>query len=111
MSAKAEKGSDPERALGELQAKADAAERRAAFAEDAGRPEIGCINPRVAWMVAEAGAMFSKAGLPDWQAIRQAAPELFRRAAGSADGGAGNQQAPRLDMNATIRRGAAGRSG
>ena len=107
---KAEKGSDLEKQLNALQASLQTAERRAAFAEDAARPEIGCLSMRAAYALAVADDLFDRQGRPDWAAIRQAAPELFRRVgAGSADGGAGTTGGqPKVSMNDIIRR-AAGR--
>ena len=54
--------------------------------------------------------LFDRQGRLDWNALRNMAPELFRKAGqqGSADGGAGGQQGARLGMNEIIRR-AAGR--
>ena len=84
-------------------------ERRAAFAEDAIKPEIGCTNVKAAFALATAEDLFDRHGRPDWNALKATAPELFRKpTSGSADGGAGTRQAPQLDMNTLIRR-AAGR--
>ena len=108
---KLEKGSDAEKALTDLQAKLQQAENRAAFIETAIKPEIGCINPKLAYLVASTEQLFNRHGDPDWEAIRKAAPELFRITplrTGSADGGAGNGSTPPADMNQLIRR-AAGR--
>jgi len=110
LTTRAGKGTDLEKQLSELQTALQAAERRSAFAEDALRPEIGCGNAKAAWALALAENMFDRHGRPDWNALKQMAPELFRKTAGSgsADGGAGNQQPARLGMNEIIRR-AAGR--
>jgi len=109
LAAKAEKGSELEKQLTEASAKLEAAERRAAFAEDAIRPEVGCTNVKAAYALAMAEGLFDRRGQPDWAAIKATAPELFRKTAqGSADGGAGAGQSPRLGMNDIIRR-AAGR--
>lgn len=106
---KAEQGSEAAKALGELTAKYEQAERRAAFYEDAGRPEIGCSNPKAAFLIANADDLFTRSGEPDWKAIRAAAPELFARR-GGADAGAGTTAPPKgTDMNTFIRR-AAGRA-
>lgn len=109
LKTKAEKGSDLERQLSEVQGALATAERRAAFNEDALRPEIGCVNAKAAYALAVAENLFDSRGRPDWNTLKAMAPELFRKAgAGSADGGAGSQQQARLDMNSIIRR-AAGR--
>lgn len=106
---KAEKGSEMERSLNEFSGKLEAAERRAIFAEEAARPEIGCTNPRLAWTLAQADNLFDRKGMPDWNAIKNAAPELFRKpaAAGNAGAGTGTTSAA-LTMDQIIR-GAAGR--
>lgn len=87
-------GTDPaeaKRLLDEMTSNLAQAERRAAFFEDAARPEVGCTNARLAFVLAETEGLFNKQGAPNWEAIKTAAPELFRKAGaqGSADGGAG----------------------
>lgn len=109
LAAKADKGSELEKQLTDASAKLEAAERRAAFAEDAIKPEIGCTNVKAAFALAQAEDLFDRHGRPDWNALKVTAPELFRKpTVGSADGGAGTNQGPKLDMNTLIRR-AAGR--
>lgn len=96
--------------LAELQGELATAHQRAAFYEDAGKPEIGCRNPRLAFMVAQAESLFDRRGNPDWAAIKSAAPELFGivAPAGHAGAGTGSPPAQKADMNAYIRQ-AAGR--
>jgi hypothetical protein len=108
---KAEKGSELEKSLSELSTKLELAERRASFAEEAARPEIGCVNSRLAWLVAVDSDLFTRNGQPDWAAIRAAAPELFAKRPASANGGDGTAAAPTSgpSMNAFIRA-ASGRS-
>ena len=109
LAAKADKGSELEKQLTDASTRLEAAERRAAFAEDAIKPEIGCTNVKAAFALATAEDLFDRHGRPDWNALKATAPELFRKpTVGSADGGAGTRQAPQLDMNTIIRR-AAGR--
>ncbi len=109
LAAKADKGSELEKQLNEASTRLEAAERRAAFAEDAIKPEIGCTNVKAAFALAQAEDLFDRHGRPDWNALKATAPELFRKpTVGSADGGAGTNQGPKLDMNTLIRR-AAGR--
>jgi len=105
---KAEKGSDLEKQLNETLGKMEAAERRAQFSEEAIKPEIGCTNVRAAYALAVTDGLFDKSGNPDWNQIKQTAPELFRKA-GSTDGGAGGKTPPVTDINAAIRA-AAGRT-
>lgn len=102
----AEKGSDLERQLTEFQAKLDSAEKRANFAEAAILPEIGCTNVKAAFLIAQADELFKRDGSPDWEAIKRAAPELFKKA-GQAGGSAGagtSNSAPKEDMNSIIRK-------
>jgi len=108
--AKAEKGSALEQALTEMAGRADAAEKRAVFFETAVQPGIGCTNVKAAFLLAQAEGLFKKDGSPDWAALQQVAPELFRKAGTvSANAGAGTATPPaKVGMNEFIRR-AAGR--
>lgn len=107
LQAKAEKGSELEKSLIDLQSQLSIAQRRAEFAEEASKPEIGCLNPKLAWLVAEQGALFNSKGIPDWVAIKSQAPELFRKATtGSVNGGDGNTNTNAFNMNDRIRRAA-----
>lgn len=111
LSAKAEKGSEAEKALGEMSARVEQAEQRAAFYEEAGKPENGCLNPKAAFLVATAEGLFKRSGEPDWAAIKQSAPELFgQRKLTPGHAGTGTQSPPaqQQSMNAFIRQ-AAGR--
>jgi hypothetical protein len=109
LAAKAEKGSDLEKQITAMQNALQVAERRAAFVEDALRPEVGCSNAKAAYALAVAEDLFDRQGRPDWNALKAVAPELFRKPGpGNADGGAGGKQPPSLTMNDIIRR-AAGR--
>lgn len=112
LTGKAEKGSEAEKTLGEMSSKLELAEQRAAFFEESNKPEIGCTNPKAAFLVAKAEGLFTKRGDPDWPAIKAAAPELFasRKAPpGHAGSGNGSQPPPTGGMNAYIRA-AAGRT-
>lgn len=106
---KVEKGSELETRLTEFSSKLEAAERRAAFVEDAVKPEIGCRNPKAAYALAQAENLFTRNGSPDWNAIKAAAPELFGGRSVEANAGAGTGGTPpKPDMNTWIRT-AAGR--
>lgn len=97
LQAKAENGSDLQKQLSDLSGKLTAAEKKAGFAEQAVKPEIGCTNPKLAFMVATDGDLFKRDGSPDWDAIKSAAPELFAKAKtpdGNAGNGTGNNQKP-----------------
>lgn len=110
LAGKAEKGSELEKVLTENLQKLEIAERRAAFVEEAIKPEIGCRNIKAAWLLASADNLFDRRGNPDWEAIKSAAPELFGKVTVSANAGAGTDKSQtKSDMNAFIRA-AAGRS-
>jgi hypothetical protein len=105
-----EEGSAARTALEEMTGKLEQAERRAQFLEDAMRPDVGCANPRAAFVLAVADDLFDARGNPDWNAIKQAAPELFpkpRPPQGNAGAGTGTPP-PTTSVNDAIRR-AAGR--
>lgn len=106
LSSKAEKGSETEQKLTEMVTKLEAANRRANFAEMAIKPEIGCTNVKVAYALALADDLFDDKGVPQWEEIKKAAPELFRKP-GKTDAGEGTDELP-ADINAAIRK-AAGR--
>jgi hypothetical protein len=103
---KAEKGSELEKQLTEMANKAEAAERRALFAEEAIKPEIGCRNVKVAYALAIADDLFDKRGNPDWDEIKKIAPELFGSGTANANPGAGtnkDQKPKGQGMNEWIR--------
>lgn len=102
---KAEKGSEFEKGLQDAVTRLEVAERRAAFVEEAVKPEIGCRNPRAAFLLAQAENLFTRSGAPDWKAIQTAAPELFGKPTAPGNGGNGTQDPPqKADMNNYIRR-------
>jgi hypothetical protein len=103
---KAEKGSELEKSLTEALGKIEVAERRAAFAEEAIKPEVGCTNSKAAFLIAQADSLFDRRGNPDWAAIRAAAPELFQKKQGKANGGdgTGDEPAKTTNMNDLILR-------
>ena len=105
-----EKGSELEKALGETSTRLEQIERQLDFVREASKPEIGCSNPDLAYLVAQSKDLFSRTGAPDWNAIKQAAPELFGRKPPPGNAGNGNGSPPPqpVGMNAFIRQ-AAGR--
>ncbi len=109
---KAEKGSEAEKLLTEFSTKLEQAEQRAAFAEEAIKPEIGCSNPKAAYALAVAEKLFDSRGRPDWISIKEAAPELFQKPLTqktNAGNGTGAEPSNKIDMNTFIRQ-SAGRS-
>ncbi len=106
LAPQAEKGSKLEQQLTQIQSQVEAAERRAQFVEEAIRPEVGCSNPRAAFLVAQAENLFDGRGNPNWEAIKVAAPELFRPKVPASNAGNGTQGTPpqTANMNDFIRR-------
>lgn len=98
--------------LDKLSADLEAAQMRADFFEEAARPDVGCTNPRLAYIAADQAGLIDKKGRVNWAEMRKQYPELFRQAGqqkGSADGGAGSGNKPAGNsMNDFIRK-AAGR--
>ncbi len=110
LSKKQAEGSELRKSLDEISAKLDSAEKRAAFLEEAIKPEIQCKNAKAAWVLAEAQDLFDRQGRPDWARIKAEAPELFGAPTTHANAGEGTGQAPpsSKSMNDFIRA-AAGR--
>lgn len=111
---KAEKGSALElelaekvRLLEETDKKYAEVERRAKFAEEAGQPNIRCVNVKAAYALATVENMFKEDGSPMWDAIRKTAPELFKL--GSTDAGSTGKRALDNDINSALRSAAFGR--
>ena len=80
--------------LEQMRSGLDTANARADFFEAASRPEVGCRNPKLAWMVAQAESLFDRRGEPDWAAIKQAAPELFGAVIPQSNAGSGANKPP-----------------
>jgi hypothetical protein len=59
-----------------LTASLDAANARADFYAEA--PAAGCINPKAAYALMQAEKLIDKKGQPDWEALAEAAPQLFQ---------------------------------
>lgn len=110
--AKLEEGSDARKALETMTGKFEALEQRAQFYEDAGKPEIGCPSPKLAYLAAKEGDFFDGRGNVNWTKLKENYPELFvKPKLAPADAGAGVGQtasAKAGGMNAYIRA-AAGR--
>jgi hypothetical protein len=111
---KAEAGSEAQKNLAETAAKLEEAEARASFFEEATKPEIGCTNPRLAYLAARESQAIDGKGRISWEELKGAYPELFKpkastsAPAGNAGAGTGAPPAASFDMNAIIRK-AAGR--
>jgi hypothetical protein len=92
--------------LAQMSAEIETAKRRADFLEGAMRPEIGCTNPGAAFAIAQTQGLFDGRGNPNWEAIKAAVPELFRKATppGNAGTGTGSPPATGGGMNDFIRR-------
>jgi len=89
----AEKGSELERQLTTLQAKLTESERHASFID--GAASAGCTNPKAAYKLAKADEdLWKRDGSPDWAAIKETAPEFFRKAQSSGNPGSGTNTDP-----------------
>lgn len=111
LGSEATDATEAKKALGEISTRLEVAEQRAAFYEDASKPEIGCTNIKTAFLVAQAEGLFKRTGEPDWPAIKATAPELFgsrKTPAGNAGSGNGSPPATKGGMNEWIRQAARG---
>jgi hypothetical protein len=101
-------GTDPEKAKSEmdkLSTDLQEANRKIEFLQDAGKPEIECLDTNLAWLLATSKGLFRANGSPDWPAIRKEAPRLFGKpmidiGAGS---GTGNGAGGKANMDDWIR--------
>ena len=108
LAAKAEKGSDAEKRLGDLSAQLELSERRASFAEDAQRE--GVSNAKALFTLATAGEYFDKKGNANFTALKSEYPEFFTKPLpkGNAGSGTNKDKKPGNEVNDFIRS-AAGR--
>lgn len=107
LKGKAEKGSDLEKQLETLNAQLEAQSTKAAFYESA---PADVANMKLAWMAAQDGHT-DKKGNVDWNSLRSAYPELFRKTVtppANAGNGRGQEGGNQQSMNSFIRK-AAGR--
>jgi len=109
----AAQGSELQKSLEALSGKLEMAELRARFFEEASKPEVNCTNPRMALLAAQELDAIDNKGRINWDAIKQAFPEIFRPVRPpQGNAGAGTTAPPPANMggamNAAIRR-AAGR--
>ena len=92
-------GSEARKLLDDMSAKLEVTERRAAFLEEAMKPEIQCRNPKAAWLLAQADNLFDRKGNPDWNSIKAEAPELFGLPTARAEAGTGTGSPPPASKN------------
>ena len=107
LKGKAEKGSELEQQLNALNAQLEATSAKQAFYESA-PADVG--NLKLAWMAAQDGHT-DKKGNVDWNSLRSAYPELFRKQTtppANAGNGRGQEGGNQQSMNSFIRK-AAGR--
>ena len=104
LKGKAEKGSELEQQLTNLNAQLESQSTKAAFYESA---PADVANMKLAWMAAQQDGYIGKGGNVDWNGIKSAYPELFRKqitppanAGNGRNQEGGNQQ----NMNAFIRK-------
>ncbi len=101
------KGSDAEKLYTEQAEKLELANKRADFYEAAS--EHQCRNAKAAFKLATVDDLFDKKGMPDWDKIKEAAPELFGevkskpKGKGGAGEGTDKTPAPARTFNDVIR--------
>ena len=89
----AEKGSDLQKQLEAMQARLSESERHTAFID--GASSAGCTNPKAAYKLAKADEdLWRKDGTPDWQAIKETAPEFFQKVKANGSAGSGTDKDP-----------------
>ncbi len=101
-----EEGSEAREALERLNGQLESAQRRADFYEEAARPEIGCTNPRLAFLGAQEVEAFDRRGNVNWERLKEQFPELFgqsRTPPANAGSGTGSDAPRDFDINAAIR--------
>lgn len=74
---KLQEGSEVRQALESLSGQLETANRRAAFYEQATSREVGCRNPRLAWLAAQESGAIDDKGAVNWETLKQGYPELF----------------------------------
>ncbi len=85
-------GKEPEKAKSEMERLStdlQEANRKIEFLQDAGKPEIECLDANLAWLLATSKGLFRANGSPDWSAIRKEAPRLFGKPVIEIGAGAG----------------------
>lgn len=105
LSKKAEKGSELEKTLAEINGKFASLELQSAFYDKA--HAAGVKNLRLAFLAAKDADMFDKRGEVDFDKLKQSIPELFTSAQSAAKTNAGdgtNNPSTKVDMNSLIRR-------
>lgn len=88
--------------VGELQARLQAAEKKANFLELAAKQ--GVKRPSAAFAIANAENLFLEDGSPDWNKIKESVPELFSQQAIGSDAGSGTNKRQEGNFNANIRK-------
>jgi len=102
------KDSEAEKQLTTMADDLEKANRRADFFAEASKPEIGLLNPKAAWALANADPerFFDRKGNLRLDALKAEYPEQFGRSGvprANAGNGAGQGGSDKADMNAFIR--------
>lgn len=93
LQGKADKGSELEQQLNSLQAKLTESERHATFID--GATGAGCTNAKACYKLAKADPeLWKRDGSPDWDAIKETAPEFFQKKQSSGSAGSGTDKDP-----------------
>ena len=103
LSAKAEKGSELEKSLAELNSKLEDQNSYVEFLEEAGK--AGVSNVKLAWIAVKQDGLIDSKGWVNFDSLKKDYPELFgekQKSSGDAGAGAGGSGG-KLDMNTIIR--------
>ena len=93
LQGKADKGSEMEKQLTTLQERLAESERHSAFID--GATDAGCTNAKACYKLAKADPeLWKRDGTPDWDAIRETAPEFFQKKQSSGNAGSGTDKDP-----------------
>lgn len=105
-SGKLEKNSETRQQLEAITGELDRASQKAQFYEDAIKPEIGCNDPRLAYLAAQEIKAFDRGGNVNWDALKREYPNLFGKPvpAGNAGSGTGRPPTAADTMDEYIRR-------
>lgn len=103
-----DEGSEARKQLEAAASELQAAQQRVAFYENA---PGDLVNPKLAWLAAQEIGAFDQRGNVNWDAVKQAFPELFKKAVAvsAVNAGSGNAAPKPFDMNSALRE-AAGRN-
>lgn len=96
-----EVGSDAEKTISEMRGQLANETKRANFFEGANKQ--GIKNAKLAFALANTDNLYTDEGTPDWDKIKENAPELFNAQAINSNAGSGTNQRPAVDSSKAVR--------